>query len=772
MGPNHPPKKGSEITPSSDPNRNVQDVRARARTHRVQKQDASRDREQEVDDDEAKAVAMTPKRKSKRNPLAPKGVKKRTSLTGFSPRRKNQTEIDDLSAILHRAKGADMRRRSARLKKSHKLRSRHSRESSSTRAGRRSSRSVDAIYEQSEDDEPLQQLNEEEPVEEDHNGAVGGDDPDDPDEPDDHDSDPDDHDDDSDEDDEDSEDEDEVEDEKASAFLEIRQLKRQLKRMSRELRRISSVSVPNHEHLEHARRALSEELEREFTGKLDALRKSHDESLGQLDYHQRDTRKQLVEMRGQKIFQGCTYQQSRELSEMATKAKSVYQLLEPAERSRRRDREFMTDRRDYQKELIAYNEKLAAESDLVMWFSRFDDWADKLRIPHEARYVKVTTRLLNQVQADELLQHNDGSCAEDRVDSYVKLKKWLYTQYDSKRAITRAKHRLLQWAHPKGATLTKAYRAYMGLIQKYCHEIRFALDYGENLNQIVNPPEGDLFSTFINGIPHSIERQRVWQMFQDVGGPKRMDILRPICARVDDALRPGLGVDDFVTRPRADLRVMETEPHTDAEHDEVYAMRGPNRRFTRNRSTFRRSSTKPKKQCSLHGECAHTTAECWELKQRRHEANIMGRAPAPYQTSSKPSNDRASNSFCPHCEKKGMRKHHTADRCWTLHPEQFEEFKRQKRGYDRWNSKKGRKGSNEEFMAIQVQSMKELEEEHEEEELMKMYESVHDRFYAERDAVEHISQDEDGVDLQEADEPREQVMACETSYHYTAPPRI
>ena len=72
----------------------------------------------------------------------------------------------------------------------------------------------------------------------------------------------------------------------------------------------------------------------------------------------------------------------------------------------------------------------------------------------------------------------------------------------------------------------------------YCHEIRFALDYGEDLNQIVKPPEGELFSLFINELRSHEERQRVWQLYQDVGGPKRLDILDPICRRVDAALRP------------------------------------------------------------------------------------------------------------------------------------------------------------------------------------------------------------------------------------------
>ena len=90
------------------------------------------------------------------------------------------------------------------------------------------------------------------------------------------------------------------------------------------------------------------------------------------------------------------------------------------------------------------------------------------------------------------------------------------------------------------------------------------MDYGENLNQIVKPPEGELFSLFINGLQSHAERQRVYQLYQDVGGPKRINILEPICRRVDDALRPGLGIDDFVpkaTRSAAyPIEAISTDP--------------------------------------------------------------------------------------------------------------------------------------------------------------------------------------------------------------------
>ena len=42
----------------------------------------------------------------------------------------------------------------------------------------------------------------------------------------------------------------------------------------------------------------------------------------------------------------------------------------------------------------------------------------------------------------------------------------------------------MKWSRPTAATLHKSYISFSGLVSAYCHEIRFALDYGEDLNQI------------------------------------------------------------------------------------------------------------------------------------------------------------------------------------------------------------------------------------------------------------------------------------------------
>ena len=68
------------------------------------------------------------------------------------------------------------------------------------------------------------------------------------------------------------------------------------------------------------------------------------------------------------------------------------------------------------------------------------------------------------------------------------------------------------------------------IVYRYCHEIRFALDFGVKLGQVVKPPEGDLFSHFLNHLGNDIERQRVWQLFQDVGGSASGS-----CSRILDA---------------------------------------------------------------------------------------------------------------------------------------------------------------------------------------------------------------------------------------------
>ena len=47
----------------------------------------------------------------------------------------------------------------------------------------------------------------------------------------------------------------------------------------------------------------------------------------------------------------------------------------------------------------------------------------------------------------------------------------------------------------------------------------------------MTPPEGELFRFFINGISPALDRHRVWQLYYDVGDPKLLDILLPICER-------------------------------------------------------------------------------------------------------------------------------------------------------------------------------------------------------------------------------------------------
>ena len=149
-------------------------------------------------------------------------------------------------------------------------------------------------------------------------------------------------------------------------------------------------------------------------------------------------------IRQQKIFAGCTYQQSKRLSDMASTAKSVYRCLDPQERSARRDQLFAdTPLKSYEKALLKKSDKLLLHSNLATWFSKFDMWTDYLKVPHHERFVKITTVLLNGEQCDLLRCHNDGAAGDEHVNSYQGLKRWLYAQYDSKKAITVEQHILV-----------------------------------------------------------------------------------------------------------------------------------------------------------------------------------------------------------------------------------------------------------------------------------------------------------------------------------------
>ena len=48
------------------------------------------------------------------------------------------------------------------------------------------------------------------------------------------------------------------------------------------------------------------------------------------------------------------------------------------------------------------------------------------------------------------------------------------------------------------------------------------------------------------GASGTTSSQQVCQLFQDVGGSKRLAILDLICLRIEAILRPGLGVNSFV----------------------------------------------------------------------------------------------------------------------------------------------------------------------------------------------------------------------------------
>ena len=92
----------------------------------------------------------------------------------------------------------------------------------------------------------------------------------------------------------------------------------------------------------------------------------------------------------------------------------------------------------------------------------------------------------------------------------------------------------------------------MFVVFMHCQEIRFALDFGVKLRQVVKPPEGDLFSHILSTNSETMLSVRESGSCSNVGGAKRPDILDHICRGIDVILRPGIGVNSFVStsRPR------------------------------------------------------------------------------------------------------------------------------------------------------------------------------------------------------------------------------
>ena len=331
--------------------------------------------------------------------------------------------------------------------------------------------------------------------------------------------------------------------------------------------------------------------DREFERKLQPI----DDQLGLLDYHRREQTRELDELKTQKIFIGCDLATSRRLSQIARDDQSMYAILDEYQRQIH-NRDFKTEKKEFQKELLHYRKKLDQGTDLVMWFSHFDDWADKYEIPQHYRWVKVSADLLNEVQKSQLLQHNHAVATAERIVDYTGLKKWLYSLYDSKKMIMKKEYALTSWKQPPRTTLEEAFQGFRGLVTQYCHEIRFALDYGVDQHQIVKPAEGRLFTQFLNALGNDMERRRIHELFIDIGGAKRLRILGEICKRVDAALRPGLGINDFV-RSQSSVHIIE--------QDQVLAMQG----------------AQEKKWCDHHNWCLHTTDECRVLKGAKRPKN-------------------------------------------------------------------------------------------------------------------------------------------------------
>lgn len=565
-------------------------------------------------------------------------------------------------------------------------------------------------------------------------------------------------DDDDSDDDEDSADDGQSQGDQAAA---LQALHRRLTEMADKLHRLESVQPPDLDAFakkitDRGQRALSASLEAqesEFVSQLTQLADVHNDNMGRFRFEQKAASKERDAIKAQKIFNGCDYAQSQELTHVATRNRSVYYVLSDAERRKRRDKDFETDKREFQKELLRYDAKIDVSEDLVAWFSRFDDWADKYEIPLKHRFIKITTNLLNQSQSDRLLHHNDGVGEDERIITYPALKRWLYKQYKSKRAISAAQTKLTTWARPSSTTLSEAYRSFTSRVFRYCHEIRFAMDYGspEILKQIDRPSERSLFTTFLNRLGSVNERQRVWEMFSDIGGEMRLDILSPICARIDEAIRPGLGIDDFVRQSHtAHLVESANSELFVCEQDEILALGG----------------VRKKKYCRKHGECLHSTSECRVLKKERESVMIMGKAPAPYQTTPRPTSTstRSSRDRGPHCElcfkKLNKKKYHAPDQCWSLHPEQYEAWKA------KWRQHRKDGGNRTQFMVIQQRVVHDQEAEAKEfEELQEMNDEIHEAMMIggpkTAPTTEKVEQDQD-----------EEIEDESALFRYGAPPHF
>ena len=160
----------------------------------------------------------------------------------------------------------------------------------------------------------------------------------------------------------DPEDEDGANQEETPLERQLRHLQGHLRGLTDRLHRPERTPRPNLDAAqleEHRERAATIELNTQTQAlqhQLSEMRQHQSVSLAEAD---RRNQQELDTIRRQKIFAGCTYQQSKQLSDMAPAAKSVYRCLDPQERSARRDQLFAdTDRKQYGKALLKKSDKL------------------------------------------------------------------------------------------------------------------------------------------------------------------------------------------------------------------------------------------------------------------------------------------------------------------------------------------------------------------------------------------------------------------------------
>ena len=177
-----------------------------------------------------------------------------------------------------------------------------------------------------------------------------------------------------------------------------------------------------------------------------------------------------------------------------------------------------------QKLAKTYTETITTTTDLVNYFKRIEFFAHTNKLDHNTIYTEIVNRLLDDKTRAKFIEIQQPK----GINTFEKLKRWLYLTYSGKKSITKAKNKIFNWKNTSN-NLIEQFEEYLVLIYNFIDEIKMAEKYEDLDREDVDlPPEGRLFNNFIEKL--DIKKQRtVYNAYQKLKPKRRIAVLRVLC---------------------------------------------------------------------------------------------------------------------------------------------------------------------------------------------------------------------------------------------------